>query len=180
MTGTLTKCLTFAEFEQMPECPGKQELLHGELIELPPPKLKHNRIAKRFFLRLLAIMEEAQAAGKVAELGEVYQEMGYKFDDDGWLVPDVSITHPNQEANDYYLNSPALAVEIISNEKTANHVEGKIDEYLNHGGSEVWVVYPTRRHVWIYRPGGTAEMRSGVFRSALLGEREIDLEGILD
>jgi Uma2 family endonuclease len=179
MTGTLTKRLTFAEFEQMPECPGKQELLRGELIELPPAKLKHNRIAERFYHRLLTIVAESQAAGKAKELGEVHHEMGYKFDDDGWLQPDLSVTHPNQASNDYYLNSPVLAVEIISNEKTANHVEGKIDVYLSHGGSEVWVVYPSRRHVWIYRPGGTAEMRSGVFRPALLGGAEIDIEGIL-
>jgi Uma2 family endonuclease len=41
--------LTFEQFEQLPDQPGKRELLRGELIELPPAKLKHNRTAHRFY-----------------------------------------------------------------------------------------------------------------------------------
>ena len=33
--------MTFREFAQLPNAPGKRELLDGELIELPPPKLRH-------------------------------------------------------------------------------------------------------------------------------------------
>ena len=46
-TGTL---LTFAQFEALPEKPGKQELLHGGVIETPPARTDHQQIAKRIFL----------------------------------------------------------------------------------------------------------------------------------
>ena len=36
--GVSTSLLTFEEFEQLPDDPGKLELLDGELIRLPPAK----------------------------------------------------------------------------------------------------------------------------------------------
>jgi len=37
--------------------------------------------------------------------------MGYRFEEDGWLIPDVTITNSDQKGDDYYLASPALAIE---------------------------------------------------------------------
>ena len=34
--GTVKTLLTFEAFEQLPDQPGKQELVRGELIEMPP------------------------------------------------------------------------------------------------------------------------------------------------
>ena len=36
-----TTLLTFEELEQLPDEPGKMELLDGELIRLPPAKKRH-------------------------------------------------------------------------------------------------------------------------------------------
>ena len=47
----------------MPESPYRQELLHGDLIELPPPKRKRNKSAEEFFLRLVAIINEGACQG---------------------------------------------------------------------------------------------------------------------
>jgi Uma2 family endonuclease len=38
--------LTFEEFEQLPDRPGKDELLRGELIQMPPGKLRHNKTCR--------------------------------------------------------------------------------------------------------------------------------------
>lgn len=38
-----------ADLEHLPESPYRQEPLHGELIESPPPKRKHNKSAEEFF-----------------------------------------------------------------------------------------------------------------------------------
>jgi Uma2 family endonuclease len=179
MSGTVVARLTFADLERLPESPYRQELLHGELIELPPPKKKHNWAAKRFFLRLMAIVTDLHARGEAGHLGEVETEMGYRFEDDGWLIPDVSITHADQPGDDYYLGSPALAIEVISNEKTADYVAGKIEQFLKGGALEVWVAYPSRKHLWLYKPDGTVAVHGGVFQSALLGGATIDLDEIL-
>jgi Uma2 family endonuclease len=180
MSETVVTRLTFADLERLPETPYRQELLHGELIELPPPKRRHNNNAERFFLRLVAIINEVHASGALGHLGEVhFALMGYRFEDDGWLIPDVSITHFDQKGDDYYLGSPALAIEVISNEKTADYVAGKIEQFLKGGALEIWVAYPSRKQLWIYAPDGTVRVHSGLFASALLGGATINLDEIL-
>ena len=162
----------------MPEQPGKQELLDGDLIELPPAKLRHNEIAERVFEHLKGRLAEAHLRGELPALGKVHHEMGYRLPG-GWLQPDVSITYAAQKSEDYYLDSPVLAVEVISNEKTADHIDKKIKLYLENGAVEVWVLYPNQQHMWIYKSGGIGEVYSASFPSELLAGQNIDLADIL-
>ena len=59
-----TTRMSFAEFELLPDQPGKRELLEGELIELPPAKLRHHRISHRIYDSLKTATTEAHAHGK--------------------------------------------------------------------------------------------------------------------
>lgn len=172
MTATPATHLTFEEFELLPDQPGKLELLRGELIEVPPAKRRHNEIAKRIFVRLLKI------AGS-PDLGEPFQEMGYRLKSGSWLQPDVSITHRGQAGDDYYMDSPALAVEVVSDSNSAEQIEAKIEEYLSNGALEVWVVYPKQRRLWVYRPSGIAKAHSAEFQSNLLGGATVNVAEFL-
>jgi Uma2 family endonuclease len=151
--GTAKTLLTFEEFEQLPDQPGKRELLQGELIELPPAKLRHNRIADRLFLRLSAALEGAHSQGSAAELGEVCREMGYKLANDAYVQPDVSITHAGQAEDEYFGGAPAIAVEIISPSNTARQMELKTTLYFQFGAREVWRINPEDRYILVYLPG---------------------------
>jgi Uma2 family endonuclease len=155
-----TTLLTFEEFEQLPDEPGKMELLDGELIRLPPAKLKHARIVHRLYDLLGPIVE-------TAGLGEVFMETGYKFGKRAWLQPDVSISHPNQPSNDYFEGAPVLAIEVISEANRAQDMDRKVKTYLANGGVEVWVVYPKTQCVWVYRQEHAEEFR-GSLRSAIV------------
>ena len=155
--------MTFTEFEKLPETAGKCELLEGELVALPPAKNRHYEVAQRFFELLLAI-----PSWPTASLGKVRYEWGYRIGT-GWLQPDVSIAKKDQPADEYYLGSPALAIEVISNEKTADKVDRKIALYFQHGAEQVWVVYPESRRMWVYFSDGTAEVHSVSYNSKLLG-----------
>jgi Uma2 family endonuclease len=166
-----TSLLTFEDLERMPDEPNKIELLDGELIRLPPPKKKHMMSAHRFYELLKPWVR--QRAG----FGEVYLEMGYRFGQHSWLVPDVSIEHPGQPGEDYLKGAPVLAIEIISKSNTADQMDRKVKTYLANGGQEVWVVYPKTRCVWVFSAGGAREFR-GTLRSELLPGLEIDLEAV--
>jgi Uma2 family endonuclease len=171
-----TTLLSFEEFERLPDEPGKVELLDGELIQLPPAKLKHMEVARR----LNALLMRAVAkAGASAKLGDVYFETGYKFSSRRWLQPDVSIPYCDQPRGDYFESAPALAVEVISESNTAAQMDRKVEIYLSNGGVEVWLVYPDTRCVWVYREGH-AEQVKGVLRSSLLPGLEIDLAELFD
>lgn len=172
---TIRRHMQFAEFERLPDNPGKRELLRGELIELPPAKQKHNQIAERMYLRLREILSEASSRS----LGEVHHEMGYLFEDGSWLQPDVSITHVGQTVEDYYLGSPALAVEIVSESNTADEIAGKVETYLTNGASEVWILYPNQGQLWLHTHDGHAAKHSATLVSSLLGGTVLDLAQLL-
>jgi Uma2 family endonuclease len=171
--------LTFEQFEQLPDEPGKRELLRGELIELPPAKLKHNDMAHLFYDLLKPSLANLKGRDPAQPLGRVYIEMGYKISSDNWFQPDVSITHAGQAKGDYLQGAPALAIEIVSESNTAQAIDGKVQDYLAAGGLQVWVVYPKRRHLWIYEADGRAVVHSGRFALTLLPGVELDLDAIL-
>src|SRR6478736_4368048 len=113
-TTTTTTLLTFKEFERLPDQPGKRELLKGELIELAPALLKHNRITHLIWKVMMPALEAAHARGEAAELGEVFHEMGYKLASDAYVQPDVSVTHAAQPEGKYFDLAPAIAIEVVS------------------------------------------------------------------
>ena len=68
---------------------------------------------------------------------------------------------------------------MISNEKTADYVADKIEQFLKGGPLEVSVAYPSRKHLWVYTPDGKYTVHSDVFSSALLGGDATNLDEIL-
>jgi len=168
--------MTFEEFELLPDQPGKQELLEGELIALPPAKKRHNKIGQRIFVILFDNIDRAPRDKVNPALGEVHHEMGYRVsrNPDSWLIPDVSITHPGQAGDDYYEGAPLLAVEVVSPSNAAEQMAKKVGTYLSNGAREVWVVYPKMHSVWVYREG-TGTLVTETLQTDLLPGLSIDL-----
>jgi Uma2 family endonuclease len=172
--GVSTSLLTFEEFEQMPDEPGKLELLDGELIRLPPSKTRNMRIAECIYKIL---EQELDRGGGAPRLGHVHMEFGYKIGVIAWLQPDVSIEYKGQTENDYLEGAPALAVEVISESNRADQMDRKVKKYLSGGAIEVWVVYPKTQCVWVFRQEYAQEF-CGELRSELFPGSTIDLEAL--
>jgi Uma2 family endonuclease len=156
--GTVKTLMTFEEFEQLPDQPGKRELVRGELIEVPPPEYKHDDIADRICDGLKAALREARARGEAGELGRVFHEMGYILPGAGWLRPDVSVTHAQQRVEKYLVGAPAIAIEVISPSNTAEQIDAKAELYFQFGAREVWRFFPKTKHVMIQVPGSARVM----------------------
>ena len=157
-----TSSMSFAEFEQLPDAPGKRELIDGELIELPPARLSHNTLAHNFHRLLLQALN----------VPSIWIEMGYRIRG-GWFQPDVSISYPEQQiANDYYIGAPLLAIEILSPSNTAGQLDRKLALYFEEGAGEVWVINPQHRTMTVYQRTETAVSMITVhdrYTSQLLG-----------
>jgi Uma2 family endonuclease len=69
------------------------------------------------------------------------------------------------------LIAPDLAVEVVSPNDLAEHVEFKVQEYLSAGVRLVWVVYPESRTVHIFRQDGTL--------AAVRADGELDGEDVI-
>ncbi|MEO8662079.1 MAG: Uma2 family endonuclease [Bryobacteraceae bacterium] len=133
--------LTFAQFEALPEKPGKQELLHGRVIETPPAIYLHQNIVSRLHRLLDRLLEPERA----------WIDTGYRIGD-GWMVPDVSVSWPEQQLEDgrYLLHAPMVAVEVVSPSNSAEDIQEKIEAYLSGGAGEVWIIYPSARLMLVH------------------------------
>jgi Uma2 family endonuclease len=133
-----TSLMTFGQFEQLPDLPGKQELIDGELILMPPAKKTHSIVSRRITKLLL----NSSSSDQVRVDGT-----GYRIGP-AWIVPDASVMWPNQpEDENYYLRSPMLAVEILSeNEEIAR----KLTLYFAQGALEVWVIDPKHKTMTVH------------------------------
>jgi Uma2 family endonuclease len=174
----VTTLLTLEEFEALPDEPGKRELLDGELLVMPPPKLRHTKIQHRIRRLLEPYVDSKQ-------LGLVYTDAGYKLGKRHWLQPDVSFVrtaqHESADQDGYLEAAPALAVEVISESNTAEAVDRKLNEYFRSGAEEVWVFYPKTRHVWQYRRGErTALLHADRLSSSLFPDWQLDLAAVFD
>ena len=140
--------LTLKQFEQLPDEPGKRELLKGELLELPPASNDHNKVAHIIFRQLDPAIEKAKLRGEASLLGETRFEVSYLMGGGSWLQPDLSVTHPGQRTSGIYLaGSPAIAIEVVSPSNTPRALAIKTAVYFEHGALEVWHFHPKKGHV---------------------------------
>ena len=171
----IAKPMTFAEFENLPESPGKRELLDGELIELPPSKQKHLIVQHR----IAEALRRYLAGGG---LGVAHIEAGFYLAAGHWVQPDVSIVLNEQtsrsDPDGYLEGAPALAVEVISRANTAESVDRKIVRYFENGAREVWVCYPRTRRVHVHQDAQGNTVVTG--HDTLISEAFAGLEVPLD
>ncbi len=68
-------------------------------------------------------------------------------------VPDVVVTRGKPDEQ-ILTKPPLLCIEILSPEDTVSKTNKRIQEYLEFGVPVVWLVDPTEKTIWIYRPNG--------------------------
>ena len=166
-----TTLLSFAEFEKLPDDDRKRELLEGEIIVSPPPKVRHSDVADRLYR---ALMPHEQSRGVV------HTETGFQLGENTWIQPDVSfidLEHwQRSDPDDYVQGAPLIAVEVVSPSNTAYELNRKVQLLLEHGGEEVWVVYPKTRSIWVHRRGDSkAECFTGTLTSSVLPDLRLDV-----
>jgi Uma2 family endonuclease len=148
---SISTLLTDEEFLNLPEFPGKQELLDGELIELPPARHSHSELIKR----LVELLHTA------LDTPRVWTETAYRLRPGRWLVPDASVSWPDQRVeDDWFQGSPMLAVEVASRGNSPDQLEQKVVAYIEHGVGEVWIIYPKTRTMVVFRKGSTVRVAS--------------------
>jgi Uma2 family endonuclease len=154
--GTTTK-LTFEEFLELPEEPGKHfELDRGELIVEPSPTYRHNRIRQRIARHLEDFVQRNQ-------LGGITVEQDFRLAPDIVRNPDVAFvaTEPlsRMDVDRTPIEGvPNLAIEVISASNSAQDMLTKVHQYLEAGCRAVWVVYPSLKVVEIHDSRGTREI----------------------
>jgi Uma2 family endonuclease len=151
VAGTTTKLMTFAEFERTPDPPNgfRQELRHGELVNVAPPKIEHSRV--QWWIRRL--LESAAGAA-----GIVTNEIGFRAKSMNYRIVDVAFISKARwdSAKDYLDGAPDIAVEVLSPSNSATEMIEREKLCLENGCLEFWLVDPEMQHVRISTPDGRA------------------------
>ena len=161
MSTVAERLMTWDEFLELPERPGKQEYDRGRVIVRPPPKYLHSFTAKKIYDRLTSALQ-----GKGLT---VFSDAGFLIAPNVVRQPDVAVVEEARlagvKADEYLAGAPLVAIEVASPGNTAEELDLKIDQYLRSGGRAVWVVYPKRKAIVRFALAGgrihAAEYRSG-------------------
>ncbi len=146
--------LTLEEFSKLPHGQERHELSAGELITMPPPKSLHSRVVGK-------IIKALERASQSSTSLNVLAEAGYILSRDPLTVrqPDVSVITTDRmrstDPDDYFEGAPELAVEVVSPSDSAEDLQIKVDQYLQTGAKQVWVLYPKAKRVHVFYIDGT-------------------------
>ena len=153
---TARKLITADELILLPDNGYRQELVRGELIEMPPPGKRHGEVTMGFGAALYNY-------SAVNDYGMVGDNYGYRleYNPDTVRAPDLAWYAPGHSAeltDGYPEQAPDLVVEIKSPTDTARTVAERAQMWMDFGSREVWYGDPESTTVTRYRPGQQPEV----------------------
>ena len=159
--------MTAEQFDALPEEEGRKwELLDGELIEVSSATPEHNYILAQLLSllqtfviprRLGVVLPETDLA--VRANTRLRPDFGF-FSAETWRTVDLDRVPVVQ--------TPDIAVEIISPSETAKTIRRKIDAYLKWGVHEVWLIDPEARTLAVHSRAGVQPLSEGAFLTSEL------------
>ena len=127
------------------------EFVHGEIVERSMPDFNHSRIQYLILFRF----------GSVIQARRLYPcpELRVKIAPDVYRIPDVSVyaDRPGQRVPDV---PPLVAIEILSPDEHYHDLIQKLEEYLQWGVLNIWVVDPITKRFSVYTELGLQNVSS--------------------
>ncbi len=143
--------LTVAEMEAHPEKWERFELFKGIPVEMTYTKPLHAKILLKLGRIILNWIDSSG-------YGEVYGgEAGVRFSENIRYCFDLAWSKEKLTENEIPSKSLDLMVEIISEGNDMNLMMNKVDDYLEYGAVEVWLVFPVRKCIQIYYNDNTSK-----------------------
>jgi Uma2 family endonuclease len=175
MKATSDPRVTFAELQQWPDDGRRYELYDGEVIVVPSPFLRHQRVASH----IIDILTDYESAigGMV-----VQAPFDIVFSEHNVLQPDCVFFRKERRhlLHDWEATraAPDLAVEVLSRSTEARDRGRKKDILARFGVGEYWIVDPSKNTFEIhvlrgsdYELTGAYDERDGIASPTLSGLR---------
>ena len=154
--------MTVADLGTLPDDDGWcYELVEGVLVRMPPSRYGASTIGQRLANRLGGFVEEQGLGSVTGEQG------GHTLDprrpretqvapDVGFVRAERDIPLTSPDSARAFPGAPDLAVEVAAPTQSRAALATKSRRYLAAGTRLVWVVWPQRRQVEVWRPGAAA------------------------
>lgn len=146
-----------------PHFPWQYELVEGRIVRMPPPGLEHSDVIQVLFIALRAFVRSLDLGVlTMPETGyRLYQSPDSKTDI--VLAPDIGFVSAEQlgrlpsrgtpDRKKHVPVAPDLAIEVASPDQYRPEMAKKAQLFLAWGTRLVWVIWPGRRQVDVWRPG---------------------------
>jgi Uma2 family endonuclease len=126
---------TWDDLQAMPEDGFRWELVDGQLLVTPAPRLRHQRAIRRL-CRLLT-------AACPGELEVVLSPYDWKISLTTVFEPDLMVVRQDQlDLDEPFTGTPLLVVEVRSPSTAATDETLKRQQYEQHGAAAYWLVDP--------------------------------------
>lgn len=170
---SMPRVMTKQEFRQLPEGPPYFEFEFGEVIEVPRPHPRHNRIVVLLSAFLIRFVEERG-------LGEVFADVDVDLTPDLGYAPDILfISADRADIYDHetgeITGAPDLVVEILSPSTAARDRFRKFNNYLAAGVEWYWIIDPDLLGIEEYH-----RVDNHYVRTASIAEGEIFRPGVFE
>ena len=141
------KTYTYADYLKLPDDRNRYEIIDGELVMTPAPKINHQRISGIIELQLRLFVERN-------DFGEVFDAPCDVFLTDKDIVqPDLLfISNKNKKIikEDNIKGVPDLIIEILSPTTAYYDLIEKKELYEKFGVKEYWIVDPKKQWIEVY------------------------------
>ena len=126
----------------MPETKGKEEVVDGEIVRMPPPKWHHAEVIDELQTIFKSQLDRRIVRVLTTIFGLVIREEPLTCRE-----PDLAIfIRKNIVERDGYIRSaPELVVEVLSPSNTRKDMARKAEDYASIGVPEFWIVSPEGR-----------------------------------
>jgi Uma2 family endonuclease len=156
------RLLTAEDLFDLPDDGNLYELVEGRLVRVPPSCSAASLVAVTLLLSIGAFVRRHKLGICLGEGGGVRT----RRNPDTVRAPDISFISkeripPGGLPPRYYVDSPDLAVEVLSPSDRFVNVLRKVQEYLAAGTRLVWVIIPAERSAVVFRPGAAPRILSG-------------------
>jgi Uma2 family endonuclease len=154
-----TKLMTADDLLAMPDSRWGYELVCGKLKKYMPAGNLHGYIASKIGRIIGNFVDENN-------LGAVFAaETGFTIfnDPDTVRAPDSAFVGNEKLAKHgisekFFPDAPDLAVEVVSPNDRKKDIEGKVQDYLTAGVKLIWIIYPQKQVVAVYRQNSNASI----------------------
>jgi len=143
--------VSYEEFLELTEGNEKRyEYIDGEVYLLSSPKITHQRILGEMYIIFYNWFKGRKCKPMLAPFDITLKRDPGKIN---VVEPDIIVICDLEEKKnekDFYIGTPVLAVEIISESTRCKDTIKKLDLYMSTGVNEYWIVNPLNKEITIY------------------------------
>jgi len=116
----------------------KEELIGGEIVQMPLASKRHNTIKNWIGRILFRYLDANPGQALTAQI-----EAGFVVTQRDTFAPDVAVFRKERldEEGRLINGAPDIAIEVVSPTDTVGGIRRKIKAYLENGASSVWIFY---------------------------------------